>query len=55
MDAVRTRAADERVPLVKRVRIWVEAVEELGTIFGNMAPGSKTASNATSQTVLFDS
>lgn len=34
MDAVRTKSAGERVPLIKRVRIWVEAIEELGVYFG---------------------
>lgn len=54
MDAVRTRGEDEKVPLIKRVRVWVEAVEELGEIFGNTAPRNKGIPNVASQTVLFD-
>jgi len=38
MDAVRRKGEDERLPLVKRVRVWVEAAEELGHYLGTAAP-----------------
>jgi hypothetical protein len=34
MDAVRTPEPNEKIPLIERVRIWVEAQEDLGAIFG---------------------
>jgi hypothetical protein len=54
MDNIRTRGPDEKIPLIKRVRIWVEAVEELGAIFGSSAPRNGSAKHAANQTPLFE-
>jgi hypothetical protein len=53
MDAVRTRNEDEKVPLIKRVRIWVEAVDELGALFGTAGTSLGRVSGGTEQTSLW--
>lgn len=54
MDAVRTAGADGKAPLIKRVRIWVEAVEPLAAYFGTAAPRLGSTSKAVGQTLLWD-
>jgi hypothetical protein len=54
MDAVRTRAAGERLPLIKRARIWVEVVDELDALFGTAAPSLGRTSGGAAQTLLWD-
>jgi hypothetical protein len=53
MDAIRTRGADDKLPLIKRVRIWVEAVEELEAMFGTASRGLGSTSSGAAQTLLF--
>jgi hypothetical protein len=53
MDAVRTRGEDEKVPLIKRVRIWVEAIEELGAVCGTAMPRLGSVTGGTEQTLLW--
>jgi hypothetical protein len=53
MDAVRTRGPDERLPLIKQVRIWVEAVDELDAMFGSASRTLGGMSSGATQTLLF--
>jgi hypothetical protein len=53
MDAVRTKAEGERLPLIKRVRVWVEIVDELAALFGTAGPSLGRSSAGASQTLLF--
>jgi hypothetical protein len=54
MDAVRTCGAGERLPLIKRARIWVEVVDELDALFGTAAPSLGRTSGGAAKTLLWD-
>ncbi len=54
MDAVRTKRPDEATPLIKRVRIWVEAVDELGAFSGTSRPDLGHVSSGAQQTLLHE-
>ncbi len=54
MDAVRTKRSDEPMPLIKRVRIWVEAVDELGVFSGTAQPDLGHVSRGAQQTRLHE-
>jgi len=53
MDAVRSGAPGEKVPLIRRVRIWVEAVEELEGFTGSARRRLGSNADGDNQTVLF--
>lgn len=54
MDAVRTVQPGERIPLIKRARIFVDAVEELGALFGSAGPRLRNDSGGAAQATLFE-
>jgi hypothetical protein len=43
MDAIRTKQPNEQVPLIKRIRIWVESVDAFGSLLG-LAPRTRAKS-----------
>jgi hypothetical protein len=53
MDAVRTKDGDEKLPLIKRVRIWVEAIDELAALCGTAAPSLGGVRSGAGQTLLW--
>lgn len=52
MDAVRTKRPDEKVPVIKRARIWVEALDELWAFTGTSQPCLGHVSSGAQETVL---
>ena len=54
MDSVRTAGEDGKAPLVKRVRIWVELVDEFAALLGTAAPSLGRVSTGATQTLLWD-
>lgn len=55
MDAVRTKGEGERLPLVKKVRVWVEALPDLGAYLGTAAPSLGAVSRGAGQASLWQS
>lgn len=53
MDAVRTKQAGESAPLIRRIRVWVEHVPELGAVLGTVSPRLGRTARGASGT-LFD-
>jgi hypothetical protein len=55
MDAVRTKAEGDMVPLIKRVRIWVEASAEFGAIVGVASKVIQPPMSSAAQSLLWES
>jgi len=53
MDAVRTRAEGEKVALINRAQIWVEAVTDFGLLIGTAGNHLASMSSGANQTLLW--
>lgn len=53
MDALRTPDEGGGVPLIKRVRVWVEAVDELAALTGTAAPSLGRVRSGAGQNLLW--